>query len=53
MGHLSHVKKINIFYEKKHNLKIPLKKIGQGGGASQWRVCYQRGLPRLVITDPV
>ena len=21
---------------------------GQSGGASQWRVCYQRGLPRLV-----
>ena len=25
-----------------------LKKIGQSGGASQWRFCYQRGLPRLV-----
>ena len=25
-----------------------LKKIGQSGGASRWRVCYQRGLPRLV-----
>ena len=24
------------------------KKIGQSGGASRWRVCYQRGLPRLV-----
>ena len=23
-------------------------KIGQSGGASRWRVCYQRGLPRLV-----
>ena len=23
--------------------------IGQKGGASQWRVCYQRGLPRLVF----
>ena len=22
--------------------------IGQSGGASRWRVCYQRGLPRLV-----
>ena len=22
---------------------------GQSGGASQWRVCYQRGLPRLVF----
>ena len=25
------------------------KKIGQCDGASQWRVCYQRGLPRLVF----
>ena len=24
------------------------KKVGQSGGASRWRVCYQRGLPRLV-----
>ena len=24
-------------------------KIGQSGGASRWRVCYQRGLPRLVL----
>ena len=23
--------------------------IGQGGEASWWRVCYQRGLPRLVL----
>ena len=22
--------------------------IGQSGEASRWRVCYQRGLPRLV-----
>ena len=22
----------------------------QSGGASCWRVCYQRGLPRLVLT---
>ena len=26
-----------------------MEKIGQSGGASQWRVCYQRGLPRLVL----
>ena len=26
---------------------------GQRCGASQWRVCYQRGLPRLYLTDPV
>ena len=24
---------------------------GGGGGASRWRVCYQRGLPSLVSTD--
>ena len=24
---------------------------GQSGGASRWRVCYQRGLPRLVLTE--
>ena len=23
--------------------------LGQNVGASQWRVCYQRGLPRLVL----
>ena len=27
---------------------LSLKKIGQSGGPSRWRVCYQRGLPRLV-----
>ena len=27
------------------------KKIGQSGGASRWRVCYQRGLPRLVYNQ--
>ena len=26
-----------------------LKKIGQSGGSGRWRVCYQRGLPRLVF----
>ena len=26
----------------------PSEKIGQSGGSSRWRVCYQRGLPRLV-----
>ena len=25
---------------------------GQCGEASRWRVCYQRGLPRLVWFDP-
>ena len=23
----------------------------KSGGASRWRVCYQRGLPRLVFTE--
>ena len=31
-------------------IKIKKKKL-QSGGASQWRVCYQRGLPRLVFTE--
>ena len=25
------------------------KKIGQSGGASRWRVCYQQGLPHIVF----
>ena len=33
---------------KKSIKKKPSEKIGQSGGASRWRVCYQRGLPRLV-----
>ena len=28
---------------------LSLKKIGQSCGASRWRVCYQKGLPRLVF----
>ena len=44
--------------EEGHGLLVPPppvqlvhihKKIGQSGGASRWRVCYQRGLPRLVL----
>ena len=27
---------------------LSFNKIGQSSGASRWRVCYQRGLPRLV-----
>ena len=48
--HVSH------FTGPKKNLHILIffffyvKKIGQSGGASWWRVCYQRGLPRLVFT---
>ena len=27
--------------------------LGQSGEAYQWRVCYQRGLPRLVLSDKI
>ena len=27
------------------------KNIEKSGGASRWRVCYQRGLPRLVFVE--
>ena len=60
--HLSRVTCQNIFFflhfflkeeekkeqDKKKKKTCILKKIGQSGGASRWRVCYQRGLPRLV-----
>ena len=43
--HMSHVTcQLKFSITKKNKLKI-----GQRGGASRWRVCYQRGLPRLVI----
>ena len=35
------------FLQKKEKFN-PSEKIGQSGGVSWWRVCYQRGLPRLV-----
>ena len=37
--------------EEKRKKVHPSEKIGQSGGASRWRVCYQRGLPRLVFTE--
>ena len=37
MGFLSHVRCQGFFFYKKV----------QSGGASRWKVCYQRGLPRL------
>ena len=46
--HLSHVKIIKK-KKKLYKKNIP-RKIRQIGGASWWRVCYQRGLPRLVLT---
>ena len=33
----------------KKNIYIYIKKNGKSGGASRLRVCYQRGLPRLVL----
>ena len=53
-GHLSPVtcqnikKKIKKYKKKKI---FTLKNIEKIGGASRWRVCYQRGLPRLVLED--
>ena len=38
-----HLSSVKIFF-------IP-KKFLQSGGASSWRVCYQRGLPYLVLID--
>ena len=40
MCHLSHV--------TCHMSFFPPKNIGLFDGASRWRVCYQRGLPRLI-----
>ena len=39
------------FFNKIHKLTLfySQKPIGQCGGASRWRVCYQRGLPRTVF----
>ena len=59
--HLSHVKTIFFYFffieEEKINEKNKKnylsQRIRQSGGVSRWRVCYQRGLPRLVLTDPM
>ena len=45
--HMSHVKKKLHFFV----CFFLHKKIGQSGGASRWRVCYQRGLPHLALVD--
>ena len=44
--HMSPVTRQIFFLIKEKNI---LNKIGQRGGVSRWRVCYQRGLPRLVF----
>ena len=48
--HMSHVKKKNyiLIYIYIYIFFYLRKKFGQSVGASRWRVCYQRGLPRLV-----
>ena len=43
MCHVSHVTCHILFY-------FSFSFFGQNCGASRWRVCYQRGLPRLVFT---
>ena len=54
--HMSHVFLFYFtFFTTKKNIKIKIihsEKIGQSGEASRWRVCYQRGLPRLVLLRP-
>ena len=50
--HMSRVSCQNIFFtlfnKKIYVLFVFFNKFGQSGGASRWRICYQRGLPRLV-----
>ena len=48
-GHMSKYIFLNIFFIQKKTKKWRGKKIGQSGGANRRRVCYQRGLPRLVF----
>ena len=47
MFHVSHVT-CRVPHVTCHNHVSHIKKNGQSGGASRSRVCYQRGLPRLV-----
>ena len=49
--HLSNVKQKKFKDKKKIMTFFYLKKIRKIGGASRWRVCYQRGLPRLVFIN--
>ena len=43
-----HVSHVTCHMSRVTKKKKKLKKNGKSGGASRWRVCYQRGLPRLV-----
>ena len=45
--HLSH--DFNFCFYLFMFLKYPSEKMEKSDGASRWRVCYQRGLPRLVF----
>ena len=45
MCHMSHVTRLFFLH-----VFFTLKQIGQSGGASRRRVCYQWGLPRLVYS---
>ena len=47
--HVSNVFSFSFSFFFSFFLFFYLKKIGQCGGASRWRVCCQRGLPRLVL----
>ena len=42
--HFCHLQPVTFLYKKN-----PTTKIGRSGGASRWRVCYQWGLPCLVL----
>ena len=48
MCHLSHVT-CHVSCVKCHVSHVEKENEGQRGGASRWRVCYQRGLLRLVF----
>ena len=44
-----HLSRVTCHMPKKNYIFLSLTRIGQSGGASRWRVCYQQGLPRLVV----
>ena len=48
-GHLNRITGLRVTAILLNGLIFP---IGQSGEASWWRVCYQRGLPRLVFNGP-
>ena len=50
MCHMSHVRCHMSKVKKEKKKKEKREKNLQSGGASRWRVCYQRGLPGLVFS---